>query len=224
MEYLTSFPWSLSSIYSFLSFLTIIQFVGHLFLGLNRFTIIWFPLYHENIWRRQWYTVLIVGMAFLSVIWRIPASAVLTILSNGNGGIVYTNTSVTEIMNVSLTTIYFSTTCFAALFNVLSFFRFFMKKKNNALLNVKEKRLFFVSVAIFIAQLLRLSYNANRLFFPSNIQTAAFYTAAFPYLNDFFAWCGSISLMILSMTTRKAYTSFYFCKAKNNILSTNWVS
>uniref|UniRef100_A0AC35GAU0 Serpentine receptor class gamma n=1 Tax=Panagrolaimus sp. PS1159 TaxID=55785 RepID=A0AC35GAU0_9BILA len=104
----------------------------------------------------------------------------------------------------------FGTTLFAAIFNVLTFIKFLLiQKQNNAALNVNERNLLLVSLTIFIAQLLRCSYNLGRLFDGSDPVKITFLVSILPYLNDIFAWSGSISLMVLSSTTRKTYTLFY---------------
>uniref|UniRef100_A0A914QB28 7TM GPCR serpentine receptor class x (Srx) domain-containing protein n=1 Tax=Panagrolaimus davidi TaxID=227884 RepID=A0A914QB28_9BILA len=69
-----------------------------------------------------------------------------------------------------------------------------------------------MSFVVMIAQLLRISYNISWFIFPSNDEIGMFFNNIGPLFNDVFALSGSVSLLVLSSTTRKRYIQFYFGK------------
>lgn len=64
--------------------------------------------------------------------------------------------------------------------------------------NFLNFRLFLdMSVIAMITQLLRSSYNIQRIFFPNDVGMTVFFNSAHPILCDIFALSGSLSLFVL---------------------------
>uniref|UniRef100_A0AC35GA43 Uncharacterized protein n=1 Tax=Panagrolaimus sp. PS1159 TaxID=55785 RepID=A0AC35GA43_9BILA len=74
-----------------------------------------------------------------------------------------------------------------------------------------------MSFIAMIAQLLRTSYAANKLLSPPNASITLFFTSILPLILDIFALSGSVSLFVLSSTTRKEYKSFYLCQPVSHL-------
>uniref|UniRef100_A0A914QLT3 Serpentine receptor class gamma n=1 Tax=Panagrolaimus davidi TaxID=227884 RepID=A0A914QLT3_9BILA len=113
--------------------------------------------------------------------------------------------------------IYAVTTCGAAIFNALSAFKYYSRKKSGQVTQGNDKSLFFITCVIFIAQVIRFGYSMGRSLYTSNPDIVAFLLIILPIVSDIFAWTGAISLLFLSQSTRKEYISYYTCRP--NIIS-----
>lgn len=123
------------------NFTTVTQFFGHLLMALNRFTLIWVPLKHENIWNQQWYTVIILIASLLSVSRRIGESSKFVFGEDSTVSVTFIDKNVTNWNNLQSIIINFSTTFLAAILNILAFIKLLIRKQNNSVINVNEKNL-----------------------------------------------------------------------------------
>uniref|UniRef100_A0A914PXT9 Serpentine receptor class gamma n=1 Tax=Panagrolaimus davidi TaxID=227884 RepID=A0A914PXT9_9BILA len=182
-------------------------------MALNRFTIIWVPLMHERIWRRQWYILIIFILSFFQICWRLHEPGTFVVLPD-NGSYTSLKNPTAQALSVALSSVvYITTTVIAAILNVLTIIKFYLRKNiSSSNVNVNETRLFLVSFVIFIAQLLRTLCTVLRSLFPDDKVLTAVISTALPIISNIFAWSGSVSLLLLSPTTRKEYLSFYLCK------------
>uniref|UniRef100_A0A914QH92 Serpentine receptor class gamma n=1 Tax=Panagrolaimus davidi TaxID=227884 RepID=A0A914QH92_9BILA len=197
--------------------MTCVQFLGHVLLAFNRFTLLYFPIKHKNFWSRQWYTAVLIIASFLYISWKF-AEPVSFLFIGTNVGIALVDKNMSNIYYILSTTFFLTTTLITAILNVFTFIKFCLQKKNsNALISIKERNLLYVSFFVFISQVFRASYNVNRVLFPDNQTSKQFFETIVPVLYDIFAWSGSVSLIILSSSTRKKYMEFYFCKSKNSV-------
>uniref|UniRef100_A0AC35G5M8 Serpentine receptor class gamma n=1 Tax=Panagrolaimus sp. PS1159 TaxID=55785 RepID=A0AC35G5M8_9BILA len=114
---------------------------------------------------------------------------------------------VTITYNVS-SVFYFICSTIQAIFNVLGAIKFkHFQKSQNAKLN--DARLFYISFIFFAMQLFRSFHNVSRPFFTNNPEINYILQMSVPIVADIYAWSGSISLVLLSPSTRKAYVNYY---------------
>lgn len=118
-----------------------IQFFGRLFMAMNRFTSIWFPLKYEKVWQKHWYTVLMMLIPFLSVCWRLHEPVKYTYLPNGSALAVYAHPNLQPLIKGLSSLIYFTTTVAGAIFNGLSFAKFYYNKHKSASFPLNEQHL-----------------------------------------------------------------------------------
>uniref|UniRef100_A0A914YKD9 Uncharacterized protein n=1 Tax=Panagrolaimus superbus TaxID=310955 RepID=A0A914YKD9_9BILA len=93
-------------------------------------------------------------------------------------------------------------TCLAAIFNTLTFLKLYLVQHADNIKRVKEMNLMIVSFVIFIAQVLRSSFDVC-LFLGDN-DAQRFMFTIFPILQCIFAISGSISML----TLRYVFISF----------------
>uniref|UniRef100_A0A914QQS0 Serpentine receptor class gamma n=1 Tax=Panagrolaimus davidi TaxID=227884 RepID=A0A914QQS0_9BILA len=214
-EYYKNAEFFASLAFIIISYVSAIQFLGHTILAFNRFTLIWFPLKHKQIWKHLClFILLLLGAPFIHVGIRFNEPGAFLIISDSNISVGLKNKEALTTFLLISAIIYVSTTFIAAILHILSFSKFYFHKQTSSGINVNEKNLLFVSLIVFIAQLIRCSYNINRTLFPSNAELAAFFIEALPYFSDIFALSGSISLFILSQTVREQYKQFYFFRSR----------
>ena len=121
------------------SYFSLMQYLGHLLMYFNRFTLFWFPLKHERIWRRNWYIYALILGSLLNICYKFYEPATYTFGPDNVVGIALINQSLHELSYVLATFIYGITTFLAAVFNVLTFIKFKSSKHST---NTTEKRLF----------------------------------------------------------------------------------
>uniref|UniRef100_A0A914R0A5 Serpentine receptor class gamma n=1 Tax=Panagrolaimus davidi TaxID=227884 RepID=A0A914R0A5_9BILA len=105
-------------------------------------------------------------------------------------------------------------TLIAAVLNVLAICKIISRKQNSAVFNANEKNLLFVSLVTFGTQIIRIIYVIATNLFGSNKEILGFLIIVSPYAIDIFGCSGSITIMLLSKTTREAYATFYKLKRK----------
>lgn len=122
-------------------FLVTVQFFGRFLMAFNRFTSIWFPLNYQQFWKRQWYTVLLMLIPFLTICWKLHEPVRYTYLANGSLLSVYTNDSVRLFAKGFSAMIYFTITIASAIFNGLSFAKFSYNRNKSVNYRLKEQHL-----------------------------------------------------------------------------------
>lgn len=213
MTFFSTNEYFVSIIFSLFAYITVVMFVGNLLMAFNRFTLIWLPLKHHLIWKKQWYIFVLLFLPFLHICWRLHEPAIFAYLGDTKVTTAYKNSTVSSIHFLSSVIIFFTTTLFAAVINLLSFFKFYFYKTTSSTFSVNEKHLLcefcilkfrifqkdflVVSLITFSAQLCRTSYNFVQFIFPQNENLLAFFFTIFPILNDAFALSGSISFLFL---------------------------
>uniref|UniRef100_A0AC35FCY2 Uncharacterized protein n=1 Tax=Panagrolaimus sp. PS1159 TaxID=55785 RepID=A0AC35FCY2_9BILA len=96
-----------------------------------------------------------------------------------------------------------------------------MGKTESSKIKKQEVRLLLISCIIFVAQLLRSAYSYFRPNFETNDELKEILAEMVPLTADICAWSRSISLILLSITTRKAFYYFYFNKETESVFTTS---
>uniref|UniRef100_A0A914QA47 Serpentine receptor class gamma n=1 Tax=Panagrolaimus davidi TaxID=227884 RepID=A0A914QA47_9BILA len=173
---------------------------------------------YRILWDRQWYTLLLICLPILNYIWKYNEPAAYVYLSENSVTINYINLKIMSLAYSILTGTYLFTTFLAAIFNVLAFIKFYFRKQAASSVQVKERNLLFMSIVAMITQLIRTTYNIQRMCFPDDNGMSMFFNNAYPFLCDIFALSGSLSLFVLSATIRKEYKLVYFCYNRSQII------
>lgn len=125
--------------YDLFSYILFIILFGHVLMAFNRFTLIWFPLNYQKIWEKQWYFFILFILPFAYFGWRIVEPAKFVYLSEEKVNIVYSKSNVMAYYTLTASLMNLSSTFLAAIFNLLSFIKFYFYKSTT--INVKEKTL-----------------------------------------------------------------------------------
>lgn len=125
------------------NYVTSMQFIGHLLLAFNRFTIILFPISYNKIWEKPWSIFVLITIPFLPICWRLTEPIIFKFAADGSvAAAVFVNSDVAKLSNILSSTVYFTTTFLAALLNVASFLKFILYKHGQvSQINIKEKHL-----------------------------------------------------------------------------------
>ena len=123
------------------AYFLVVEFIGHTLMAFNRFTLLWFPLKYERIWRRNWYTAALIILPFFHVCYRLTEHGKFAFSPGNTVAMVYTNPSMTSLIFLLSAAIFLTTTGIAAVFNVLALIKFYCYKQSTNNASMKERRL-----------------------------------------------------------------------------------
>uniref|UniRef100_A0AC35FR29 Serpentine receptor class gamma n=1 Tax=Panagrolaimus sp. PS1159 TaxID=55785 RepID=A0AC35FR29_9BILA len=212
--------WLAAFAFNSTAYLAFVQFFGQAFLAFNRFTSLWFPLKHKNIWSKQWYTFVIICVPFIAIIHRLNEPGVYIYTAVGDVIVRLVSDEIMQTCFVVTASMLYLLTSIGIVINTLAVVRFYILKKLNLIgQNKKDADLLYVSCILFLIQCLRCAYNLARLIFVGNESILIFLQLILPLIADIYAWIGSFSLLFLSPKTRQTYIKFYdIRRCSNNVL------
>uniref|UniRef100_A0AC34FZI9 Serpentine receptor class gamma n=1 Tax=Panagrolaimus sp. ES5 TaxID=591445 RepID=A0AC34FZI9_9BILA len=183
--------WLAAIAFNSTAYLAFVQFFGQAFLAFNRFTSLWFPLKHKQIWSNQWYTVVIITIPFIAIIHRFNEPGIYRYTSAGDVIVRLVNEDVMQACYVVTASILYAMTGIGIVINTLAVVRFYILKQTNILSqNKKDAHLLYVSCILFLIQCLRCAYNLARFIFSSNEAVLLFLQLILPLIADIYAWIG----------------------------------
>uniref|UniRef100_A0AC35F674 Serpentine receptor class gamma n=1 Tax=Panagrolaimus sp. PS1159 TaxID=55785 RepID=A0AC35F674_9BILA len=202
-----------------------LQFISHTLIAFNRFTLFWFPVTYAKIWSKPWYTILVLIFPIIGLSHRIFEPGVFQYSANGEVVVRLVNDYAVSATYAVSSGLYFTCTAIQAIFNILAMLKYNNYKQSNVKTKQNDMGLLYISFIFFIIQLFRSIFNFIRPYFTNNPEMAYLLQAMVPIIADIYQGTGSISLILLSPSTRKAYLSYYGkCCGINNFVSDSGIT
>ena len=113
-----------SIFYNISSYFICTQFLGHLIMAFNRFTLLWFPFKHYFFWKRSWYIYVLIILPLLPICYRLHEPGNFIFTKENTVVVTLINANLMSLTFVISSVLYVSSTCIVAILNLLSLIKF----------------------------------------------------------------------------------------------------